>query len=164
MDPSLDGEISRAPTTADLGRICAALNASGARYVVIGGFAVITHGFARTTKDIDLLVDPSPENIERIKAALAVLPDNAAAEVGPNDVLDYSVVRIADEVVIDLLGSACEITYEVAIRTAETFEIDGTPVPVASPATLLLTKRTVRPSDQTDRDFLEHLQRERRAP
>lgn len=164
MDPSLDGEVSRAPTAADLGRICAALNASGARYVVIGGFAVITHGFARTTKDIDLLVDPSPENIERIRTALAILPDNAAAQVGLRDLLDYSVVRIADEVIVDLLGSACEITYEQAIRTAETFEIAGTPIPVASPATLLLTKRTVRPSDATDRAFLERLEQERRAP
>jgi len=49
--------------------------------VIVGGFAVILHGYARGTMDLDLLVDPSPENIRKVKAALAVLPDNAAAEI-----------------------------------------------------------------------------------
>jgi hypothetical protein len=41
--------------------------------VLIGGFAVIAHGGARTTRDIDLLVDDSPENVARIRTALRIL-------------------------------------------------------------------------------------------
>jgi hypothetical protein len=62
----------RPPTIADVGRICRALQEAGARYVLIGGFAVILHGGHRTTKDIDLLVDPAPENVARLKKALSM--------------------------------------------------------------------------------------------
>ena len=47
------------------------------RYVLIGGFAVILHGFVRAPKDIDLMVDASAENVKRLKRAMATLPDNA---------------------------------------------------------------------------------------
>jgi hypothetical protein len=52
-----DDAWARAPEPEDLVRICRALNDAGARYVLIGGFAVVVHGAARFTKDIDLLVD-----------------------------------------------------------------------------------------------------------
>ena len=57
MDDTHDGPYAREPQVEDLVRICRALNDAGARYLLIGGFAVIAHGGARTTKDIDLLVD-----------------------------------------------------------------------------------------------------------
>jgi hypothetical protein len=46
--------------------------------VLIGGFAVIAHGGARTIKDIDLLVDPSPDNVARVREALQILEDQSA--------------------------------------------------------------------------------------
>ena len=57
MDAGEDREYSRQPRPEDLVKICAALNDEGARYVLIGGFAVIARGLERPTKDIDLLVD-----------------------------------------------------------------------------------------------------------
>lgn len=79
MDDAPDRGYSRAPELEDLVELIRALEREGARYVLIGGFAVILHGFVRGTKDIDLLVDPSRENIRAVKRALATLPDNAAA-------------------------------------------------------------------------------------
>jgi hypothetical protein len=87
----------RPPTIDDIRRICRALDEAGARYVLIGGFAVVLHGGLRTTKDIDLLVDPEPANVERLKRALSVLEDDAAREIDPADLRRYSVVRVADE-------------------------------------------------------------------
>ena len=46
---------SRAPELEDLLTLCKALNAQRVRYALIGGFAVILHGFVPATKDIDLL-------------------------------------------------------------------------------------------------------------
>lgn len=46
------------------------LEARGVRYVTIGGLAVQAHGHARTTRDVDVLADPSPDNIQRLAAAL----------------------------------------------------------------------------------------------
>lgn len=46
----------RPPLEADLVGLCRELNKRGARYIVIGGFAVITAGLLRATGDIDLMV------------------------------------------------------------------------------------------------------------
>jgi hypothetical protein len=51
------------PEPADVLRICRAVNDSGARYLLIGGFAVIAHGAGSFTKDIDLLIDDAPDNV-----------------------------------------------------------------------------------------------------
>ena len=157
MDDAHDGPYAREPQFADLVRICRALNDAGARYVLIGGFAVIAHGGTRTTKDIDLLIDASPLNVARVRAALGILEDQAVREVADDDVAHYTVVRVADEVVVDLMARACDVEYEAAIADAVTLAFDGVPVPVASPQTLIRTKNTFRPSDEADRRYLQAL-------
>lgn len=161
MDDRDDAAYARAPEPDDLVRIGRALKDADARYVLIGGFAVIAHGGARFTKDIDLLIDDAPENVARVKLALRVLADNAAADVGENDVRDFVVVRIADEVVVDLMGRACGLSYADAIADAEERDFGGASLVVASPATLIRTKDTFRPQDGIDRAFLERLIAER---
>lgn len=156
-----DDRLSRAPEPEDVVRICRALNEAAARYLLIGGFAVIAHGAGRFTKDIDLLVDDAPENVARVKRALAVLPDNAAAEVADDDVRNHVVVRVADEVVVDLMGRACGVDYATASADAESFEREGVRIAVASPATLIRLKDTARPQDAIDRAFLEGVIRAR---
>ena len=156
-----DPPYARAPEPADLARICRALTDAGARYVLIGGFAMVAHGAARFTKDIDLLVDDAPDNVELVKRALSVLADNAAADVADTDVRDFVVVRIADEVIVDLMGRACGLSYADAIADAEEREFGGATIRVASPATLIRTKNTNRPQDAIDRGFLEGVIRDR---
>ncbi len=58
MDDPDDGKNleSRPPTVEDLVKLCRSLNHAGARYLVIGGMAVIQAGFVRATADIDLLL------------------------------------------------------------------------------------------------------------
>ena len=147
----------RPPTIDDVRRICRALDDAGARYLLIGGFAVILHGGERTTKDIDLLVDPSPDNIARLKSALSILEDNAAGEIEPDDLERYSVVRVADEVMVDLLRAAGGVTWAEAQASARRIDLDGTPVLFADKQTLIRTKQTARPSDAADRAWLEAL-------
>jgi hypothetical protein len=161
VDDEDDDRSARAPEPDDVIRICRALNEAGARYLLIGGFAVVAHGAGRLTKDIDLLVDDAVDNVARVKRGLAVLSDNAAAEVADDDVQRHVVVRVADEVVVDLMGRACGLSYAEAARDAETLEREGVRIPVASPATLIRTKDTPRPQDAIDRAFLEGVLRER---
>lgn len=161
MDDHHDGPHAREPQIEDLARICASLNAAGAHYILIGGFAVIAQGASRTTNDIDLLIDPAPANIARIRTALGILEDQAVNEVADDDVSRYTVVRVADEFVIDLMALACGVDYTEAMRDAETIDVEGVPVIVASPATLIRTKATFRPSDQADRRYLDALIAER---
>ncbi|MBI4669864.1 MAG: nucleotidyltransferase, partial [Elusimicrobia bacterium] len=114
MDDANDEPTARAPEFSDLLKLCRALNEQGAEYLVIGGFAVMLHGGGRFTKDIDLLVRETEENIRKIKKAMAILPDNAAAQIADDDVARYQVVRIGDEFVVDLMAAACGIWYEQA--------------------------------------------------
>ena len=161
MDERDGPPYARAPEPEDIVRICRALNDTGAKYVLIGGFAVIAHGATRFTKDIDLLVDDGPENIARVKRALAVLADNAVADVADHDVRDHVVVRVADEVVVDLMGKACGLSYADAMADVERIDFGGVSVPVASPGALIRMKDTYRPQDRIDRDYLESLIRRR---
>lgn len=51
--------------------LLSAFHAHGARYLVVGGLAVIHHAQPRFTKDVDLLVSPDPANSRAVYAALA---------------------------------------------------------------------------------------------
>jgi predicted nucleotidyltransferase len=157
VDDARDGTYAREPHIEDLARIGRSLNEAGARYVLIGGFAVIARGGARTTKDIDLLIDPSPDNVARIRQALRILEDHAVDEVQDQDVARYTVVRVADEIVVDLMGAACGISYAEAIADADMLRVSGVPIPVASVKTLIRTKNTQRPMDAADRAYLQAL-------
>jgi len=49
------------------------LNGAKVRYLVVGGLAVIAHGYLRFTKDVDFVVQLRPDNIKRAFGALAAL-------------------------------------------------------------------------------------------
>jgi hypothetical protein len=89
------------------------------RYLVIGGLAFIFHAKPRFTKDIDVWLDPAPENLARANAALA--------DFGSPDLLNLS---DEDEILqlgvapnrIDLLREAAPLTFDDAWRR----RVDGT--------------------------------------
>ncbi|HIE70134.1 MAG TPA: hypothetical protein EYP98_08115 [Planctomycetes bacterium] len=85
---------SRAPVLADVVDLCRRLNEQQARYLVIGGWAIIQLGFGRTTEDLDLLVEDSTDNFERIQKAMLGLPDGAVREMEATDLSQYTVVRV----------------------------------------------------------------------
>ena len=147
-------EPPRTPTRNDLITVCRALNKAGARYIVVGGFAVIQHGFLRATEDIDLLVEESLENQGRVKIALQILPEKAILELGDDDLRDYVVVRVADEVMVDLMLAACGIRFDEAMPEVRVVTIEGVSIPFASPKLLLRMKQTHRAKDEEDRIFL----------
>jgi hypothetical protein len=148
---------ARPPLLKDLVSLCRSLNREGARYVVIGGMAIIQAGLGRATNDIDLLIDTSPENQDKVRRALMTLPDGAVRDMASDDLEKYVVVRVADEIVVDLMRSACGITYGEASRMVDEVEIDGTRIPFASPRLLWRMKDTVRDKDKADRAFLARL-------
>jgi len=53
--------------------LLAALVDHGVDFVIVGGYAVAAHGFARATKDIDICPDPNGDNLRRLATALADL-------------------------------------------------------------------------------------------
>jgi len=47
-----------------------ALNDADVRYILVGGYSVVLHGYSRTTGDMDLWVDRSGENYDRLLTAV----------------------------------------------------------------------------------------------
>jgi hypothetical protein len=143
----------RPPTLQDLLLLCRSLNEAGAKYIVIGGWALIQHGFDRTTSDVDLLVEDSPDNFGRLQKGMSALPDGAIRDVAPDDLEKYVVVRVGDEFVIELMKRSCGIEYAEASKLVTPVRIEGVTIPFASLELLWKTKQTVRDKDSLDRAF-----------
>lgn len=149
---------SREPSVEDLVELCKQLNASGSRYIIIGGFAMRAAGYDRHTMDVDVLIDVHPENEAKVFRSLEYLPDQAVKQLDPGDVNHYTVVRVADEIVIDLMKSACGIEYMEALKEVVIIEVEGVPIPFASPGLLLKMKQnTHREKDALDLVFLKRI-------
>jgi hypothetical protein len=161
--PALNPNECRQPSPEDLVILCRALNEAGARYLVVGGFAMRAAGYNRLTMDVDLLVETGPENEARVIRGLMVLPDKAAREIKPGEVAEYGVVRIGDEILVDLMKSGCGVTFADAIGDAVWHEVGGVRIPFASPRTLWRMKQTRREKDTADRLFLRMLLEEQGA-
>ena len=150
-------EFSGNPETGDLVRLCREFNRLGAKYIVIGGFAIQQHGFQRATGDIDFLIDTDAENEAAVFKALEILADKAVLELKPGEVSAYSVVRVCDEIVVDLMAMACGIDYASAKDDIAIIDVNGVPIPFASPSLLWRTKQTFREKDKIDLIFLRRL-------
>jgi predicted nucleotidyltransferase len=147
----------REPFAEDLVDLCRRLNDLGAAYVVVGGFAIRATGYDRRTMDVDLLIDTSPDNEARVFKALESLPDKAVRELDAGDVGRYTVVRVADEIIVDLMKSACGIDYAEASTDIEYRTVDGVRIPFASPRMLWRMKKpTNRAKDAPDLEFLRY--------
>jgi hypothetical protein len=71
MHEDLPSELDRGPL--DPVRIFAALERHEVEYLTIGGVAVNAHGHVRNTRDVDILIEWTPENMRRLAAALGEL-------------------------------------------------------------------------------------------
>ncbi len=149
---------SRAPVLADVVDLCRRLNEQQARYLVIGGWAIIQLGFGRTTEDLDLLVEDSTDNFERIQKAMLGLPDGAVREMEATDLSQYTVVRVGDVYTVDLMAKACGVGYEEASSEIDWHEVEGERIPFANAQLLWRLKQTIRVKDEVDRDYLRSIQ------
>jgi len=141
---------SREPTVEDLRDLCRELNRRGAKYLVIGGFAMRAANYNRTTMDVDLMVAADLENEAKVYSALATLPDNAVRELQPGELQKHNVIRVGDEILVDLLRSAGGIEYAEAAKEVVVREVDGVPIPFASPRLLWRMKIVTHREKDTD--------------
>jgi hypothetical protein len=131
------------------------------KYVLVGARACILHGLVRSTQDVDLLVETSSDNYQRVIEALSELPDGAARELTVKDLEDNVVVKIADAVEVDVSTRAWTLTYDEAIKDAQSVEVEGVRIVYASLDALIKSKSTYREQDAVDRQRLEWLKQEK---
>lgn len=161
----MDGEgnqgLTRPPGETDVVSLARELNRLGVAYVIVGGFAINRLGFVRATEDVDVLISKDRANQALVKKALEILPDKAIRELGDEDIAQWVVVRINDDITVDLMTEACGVTYEEAKSGIEMEVIDGVPIPFASAELMLKMKQGSRDKDAWDRSFLQQLIRTR---
>jgi len=145
-----------------LATVCGALNAAGARYVLIGGQAVILWGQVRATRDIDVLIEATPQNAERVLEGLAEIGFILVRDLDPKDVASRPFTIVGNLWRVDLLTIAWSVRYPAARADATVFTIEGVDIPVASIPHLIASKRTGRLQDAADIEVLEQI-RERRG-
>ncbi len=132
----------------------------GVEYVLVGGQAVRLNGYLRATEDIDVLVKPTRVNGERIIRALDFLPSSRDLNpdwfVPPADGAVEN-IRIADDLLVDLLFAANGETYESVQPYIRELLIDGTSVRVLNIDGLIKTKTDFREKDLLDKRVLERI-------
>src|SRR5437867_6279774 len=143
---------------APLLRVCSLLNKHGAQYLVVGARACWLHGYVRATLDVDILIPEDLENHKRVIAALSELEDHAAVELTPQDLVENVVVKIADEVEVDVSTRAWKVRYTDAIGSSLKTTIEGVEIPYLDVKTLIESKSTERDQDKVDVQRLRALQ------
>ncbi len=131
-------------------------NEEGVEYVVLGGHAVIAHGYLRTTADIDIFVRPGHENADRLLRALARY-GYTNGEFEHSDftkVPSYLSFCRYDEW-IDIMTFTLGVTFEECYRNRIVLMIENVPTNVISLPDLIRNKKaTGRPQDLRDLENL----------
>ena len=92
-----------------------------------------------------------------VKQALEILPDKAVRELGKDDLARWVVVRVNDDITVDLMTEACGVTFDDARAGIELVEIQGVSIPFAGAELMLKMKQGGREKDAADRSFLQQL-------
>jgi len=138
-------------------RVCSLLNANNAEYIVAGAWAMILNSVVRATEDVDILIADHRDNFTKVIAALSQLEDGAAAQLEPSDFEENVVIKVADEVEVDVSTRAWKVSYVEAIKNACMVEIEGIRIPYLSLHDLIRSKETYRDQDRADVERLKRL-------
>ena len=134
-------------------------------FVLVGGLAVNAWGYVRGTRDVDLVPDPSPENLDRLAGLLTELGGRVEVAEGR---LAASAIRTflaagdrtlvsTDLGPVDVLQGLPQIpAFRQLDADAVAVDLDGTVVRICSLESLLAMKRaSERPRDRDDLEALE---------
>jgi len=148
-------EYTRPATVDDLKLVIKSLNDNNVPYLLIGGYALFAHGHHRATEDIDILIPAGADVGKLVKSALMVLPDKSAESLEDEWFEQGENMRLADEVIVDIMFNACGETFDSMVEYTEDIDLDGIPVKTLNLEGLLKTKQTQRDKDIADRLVLE---------
>lgn len=145
-------------------RLLAELARSDVDFCVVGGLAVILNGYVRVTDDVDILVNPARDNLERMLDVLKQWGEGWARDLTPEDFPEQEgSVRIAErefdlDIFVQMRGNTLE-TFRPALRF---FESSGVRIPHLGPESLIVLKQeSWRDKDKHDTQAMrEALQRE----
>jgi predicted nucleotidyltransferase len=134
------------------------LNKHRVKYILVGGYSVILHGYSRTTGDMDLWVERTEENYIKIKNAFQDFGMPVFDMTKENfmshpvwDVFTFGVPPVAIDIMIKLDGFSFQEVYERAI----TFHDDNLEIRVIHKNDLIAAKQKAgRSKDLNDLENL----------
>jgi hypothetical protein len=140
---------SNAEPLDDYEALIACLNTRGVEYLIIGAYAVGYHGYIRATTDMDISVNPSPENAAKVAAALK---DFAGVEINPADIKEKTLIELGRAPnSVDIITTMKGVTWERAWSKRVIAKIGTQPAPFLSKECLIENKlATGREQDHLD--------------
>lgn len=135
-----------------------ALLQAGVRFLVVGAHAMAVHGVPRATGDLDVWVQPEPENAERVWTALLrfgapvrQLGVSRADLETPGMVVQIGLPPRR----IDLLTEVSGLDFDEAWRNRTTHSVESRRIPFLARGDLMRNKRASgRPKDLADLEVL----------
>ena len=136
-----------------------ALNNNGVRYLLVGGYSVILHGYARTTGDMDIWVDKKDENYTYLLNAFNEFK-MPVFDMTKNNFLNNAAIDVftfgKSPVSIDLMTAVKGLNFDDAYTNSEIHQVDDLKIRVVHYNDLLIAKQASgRPRDLDDIENLK---------
>ena len=146
-------------------KLLANLARAEVKFIIVGGVAIALNGFLRTTEDVDILIESSAENVQRLLGALSNFGEGHASELSPTDFSDSEgAVRIIEDFPLDVFTVMRGKRYADLIASTKSTQIDDVTVLYLDAAALIELKMdSQRDQDRIDVSALRSLQK-RPAP
>ncbi|HEY0544109.1 MAG TPA: DUF6036 family nucleotidyltransferase [Pyrinomonadaceae bacterium] len=126
------------------------------KYLVIGGIAAVLHGVPRATFDLDILIEASPDNAQRLLDALIDASFATATMITADELLAHEITIFRDRVRIDVQTSTPGITFEEAWQKRVAMTYQEQEFYVAAKEDVIASKRAAgREKDLADVRMLE---------
>jgi hypothetical protein len=132
------------------------LNKFEVEYLVIGGYAVAVHGYVRATGDIDIWINPTQINADKMLAVMLAFGFNAydfqmedflVDEEGRTGFVSFGDIPFKIEILTTTLG----VTFTEAYQNRKVISIEDTAINFIGLAELIKNKKAVgRPKDLLD--------------
>jgi len=135
------------------------------RYMVIGGVASVLYGVPRATFDLDILIEATAENAQRLLAALMEAGFGTATLTNAEDIVEHEITVFNDRIRIDVQTSTPGVSFEDAWSRRKTLNYQGQDFFVLSREDLIVNKRASgRKVDLEDVRLLELPEQEDTTP
>ena len=129
--------------------------------MVIGGVASVLYGIPRVTFDLDILIEATPENAQRLLAALVEAGFGTATTTNAQDIVAHEITVFNDRVRIDVQTRTPGVSFQDAWRRRKTVTYQGQDFFILSREDLIAAKRACgRQVDLEDVRLLELPDRE----
>lgn len=135
------------------------LNANDVRYLLVGGYAVGLHGYARATNDMDIFVGSDQNNAENLVRALTEFGfGEAALSVEIFTKKGSLIVMGVEPMSVDILNYLTGIDFEGAYKNRNIINVEEIEISLISLADLIQNKReTGRHKDLADIEYLKKI-------